>query len=31
MENQKQYTKAKDFDQTAKVLFIPICIYEATA
>lgn len=29
MENQKQYTKAKDFDQTAKVLFIAIYIYES--
>lgn len=29
MENQKQYTKAKDFDQTAKALFIPIYIYES--
>lgn len=29
MENQKQYTKAKDFDQTAKVLSIPIYIYES--
>lgn len=29
MENQKQYTKAKDFDQTVKVLFIPIYIYES--
>ena len=29
IDNRKQYTKAKDFDQTAKVLFIPICIYES--
>lgn len=31
MENQKQYAKAKDFDQTAKVLSIPIYIYEGAA
>lgn len=29
IENGKQYTKAKDFDQMAKVLFIPIYIYES--
>lgn len=29
MENQKQYTKAKDFDRLVKVLFIPIYIYES--
>lgn len=29
IKNRKQYTKAKDFDQTVKVLFIPICIYES--
>lgn len=29
IEIRKQYTNAKDFDQTAKVLLIPIYIYES--